>query len=262
VADSVHEPTVVRSGDGSAAWLTLSRPGSLNALNRRLLDELATGLDEAFADPAVRVIVLAGSGDRAFCAGADLDELADLDSAAALELLSRGQSVFRSIERSDKPVIAAVDGFALGGGFELALACHLVVATDRAQFGLPEATLGLIPGYGGTQRLTAAAGRQTALRVMLTGTRLTAAEADRAGLLAVPPVAPGALVEMVGTLVEQLGRATAPATGAVLAAVRDTAVPPALALSHEAALAAIAISSESGRSGIRAFLERSKAQRR
>jgi enoyl-CoA hydratase len=258
VADGSTEAVVLRQYGDSAARLTLNRPKALNALNDELLGALAAEVESALTDPSVRVVVLDGAGDRAFCAGADLDELAGLDSAGALDLLSRGQSLFRRIEQAPKPVIAAVDGYALGGGFELALACHFILASDRALFGLPEATLGLIPGYGGTQRLAAAAGRQIALRVMLTGSRLTAGEADGAGLLAQPPVAPEKLQPAVDELVERLGAATPSATHAVLTAVRESSTPSSLALSLEAATAAIAISSDAGQSGIDAFRTRSR----
>lgn len=259
MADGSTAAPVLRRLDAQTVAYTLNRPKALNALNGELLRQLRHEIDEAFADPSVRVVVIDGAGDRAFCAGADLDELAGLDSAGALELLSRGQRLFRRIEQAAKPVIAAVDGYALGGGFELALACHFIVATDRARFGLPEATLGLIPGYGGTQRLVAAAGRQTALRVMLSGNRLTAAEADAAGLLAMRPVSPEDLPTAVSELAGQLCSATPAATAAVLSTVRDTATPPSLGLSLEAASAAISISSEAGQAGIRSFLSRSRA---
>jgi enoyl-CoA hydratase len=259
VADDQTVAVVLRRQEGDAVWFTLNRPRALNALNAELLRELSAGFDAAVADPAVRVIVVEGAGDRAFCAGADLEELNGLDSAGALELLERGQDLYRRIERSPKPVIAVVDGFALGGGFELALSCHFILAGDRARFGLPEALLGLVPGYGGTQRLVAAAGRQTALRVMLTGARLTAAEAEAAGLLASPAVASDELPAAVSGLVGQLSSVTSAATAAVLSAVRDSSVPSAIALAHEAATAAIAISSSAGQEGIAAFLSRSRA---
>jgi enoyl-CoA hydratase len=257
-ADDSTGAVVLRRQTDSAVWFTLNRPRALNALNAELLRELSAGFDGAVADPSVRVVVIEGAGDRAFCAGADLEELAGLDSAGALELLERGQDLYRRIERSPKPVVAAVDGFALGGGFELALSCHFILASDRARFGLPEALLGLVPGYGGTQRLVAAAGRQTALRVMLTGARLSGPDADAAGLLASPSVPPDELPAAVIGLVEQLSSVTSAATAAVLSAVRDSSAPPALALAHEAATAAIAISSTAGQAGIQTFLARSR----
>jgi enoyl-CoA hydratase len=249
------QPLVGSEIRGAAAWLTLNRPASLNALNAQLLDELEAGVDSALDDPGVRVVVLTGAGGRAFSAGADLDELIGLDSAAALAVLSRGHSLFRRIESAPKPVVAAVDGYALGGGFELALSCHLMVATDRARFGLPETTLGVIPGYGGTQRLTDAVGRRLALQAMLTGKMLTAHQIWNAGALAAEPVDPEKLTATVEELVEELTRATAEAAQSVLAAVLGAT--PTLPLAHEAGLGAIAISSVAGQAGIRAFRDRS-----
>jgi len=258
VADGQTEAVVLRRQEDATARLTLNRPKALNALNAEVLSELAVAVESALTDPAIRVVVIDAAGDRAFCAGADLDELAGLDSAAALDLLNRGQSLLRRIEQAPKPIIAAVNGYALGGGFELALACHFILASDLARFGLPEATLGLIPGYGGTQRLVCAAGRQTALRVMLTGSRLTAGEAANAGLLARPPVPPDELSALVDELVEQLSAATPSATRAVLTAVRDASTPAPVTLALEAATAAIAISSATGQAGIDAFRARSR----
>lgn len=249
------QPLVTATRRDSTMWLTLDRPAALNALNAQMLDELETGFDSAMADSSVRVVVLTGAGERAFSAGADLDELTGLDSAAALAVLSRGHRLFRRIESAPKAVIAAVEGYALGGGFELALSCHLIVATQRARFGLPEATLGLIPGYGGTQRLTDAVGRRLAVQAMLTGTRLTAHQLWNAGALACAPVEPGDLTDTVDGLAQELTRATPEATRAVLAAVVEAM--PTLPLAHEAGLGAIAISSDLGQAGIRAFREKS-----
>ncbi|ODQ94391.1 enoyl-CoA hydratase/isomerase family protein [Mycolicibacterium holsaticum] len=248
-----HDDVLISRRTGEAVHLILNRPAVLNALNTELLDALDNQLDSALADATVRVIIIQGAGGRAFSAGADLKELTGLDSEAALQLLNRGQEVFRRIELAPKPIVAVVDGFAIGGGFELALACHLLIATERSAFGLPEATLGLIPGYGGTQRLTDALGRRLALRLMLTGTRLSAESAAQAGMLACPAVAPDSLAAVVDEFVEQLCRAAPAATRAVLTAT-SAGVPSTLALGQEAALAAIAISSDNGQGGIAAML--------
>ncbi|BBY83092.1 enoyl-CoA hydratase/isomerase family protein [Mycolicibacterium pulveris] len=251
--DAEHDGVLISRRTDNAVHLTLNRPAVLNALNTELLDALSDELDLVLDDEAVRAVVIHGAGPRAFCAGADLKELAGLDSEAALNLLNRGQNLFRRIELAPKPVVAVVDGFAIGGGFELALACHLLVATERSQFGLPEATLGLIPGYGGTQRLTDALGRHLALRLMLTGARLSAREAAEAGILACPVIAPDSVAAAVDELVEKLCRATPAATRTVLAAA-SAQVPSSLALGQEAALAAIAIASVNGQAGITAML--------
>ncbi len=163
------------------ATVTINRPDKLNALNATVFNELEAAFRSLAGDRSVGAIIVTGAG-RSFVAGADIAELADA-TAAALEARSRrGQAVFRMIERMPKPVIAAVNGFALGGGCELALACHVRFASEKAKFGLPEAKLGLIPGYGGTQRLPRLVGRGPALRLILSGETIDAAEALRLGL--------------------------------------------------------------------------------
>lgn len=164
------------------ATVTINRPDKLNALNATLMRELGATFDELSARADVGAVVLTGAG-RAFVAGADISGLA-VAEAATLETFSRdGQETFRRIERLPKPVLAAVNGFAFGGGCELALACHVRVASTAAKFGLPEVKLGLIPGYGGTQRLARLVGRGVALQMILTGEPLDAADALRVGLV-------------------------------------------------------------------------------
>ncbi len=169
--------------DGAVACLTINRPAVLNALNTRTLDELASAVDELGRDAAVRAIVLTGAGPRAFVAGADINELAALTPAGARDHARKGQRVFAAVEELGKPVIAAVNGFALGGGCELAMACTVRLAADTARFGQPEINLGLIPGCAGTQRLSRLVGKGRALELMLTGAPVDAAEAWRLGLV-------------------------------------------------------------------------------
>lgn len=161
----------------------LSRPEALNALNTGLLDELRLVMDEVYKRNEVRGVVLTGDGDKAFVAGADIRELTSLSEADALILSRKGQELFKMIENCPKPVVAAINGFALGGGCELAMACHIRVATEISKFGQPEASLGLIPGYGGTQRLTQLIGRGKSLEMMLTGDMIPAQEAKNIGLV-------------------------------------------------------------------------------
>jgi len=168
---------------GAVAVLTLHRPEVLNALNRQTLEELDAFAGEFAGDAAMRALVVTGAGEKSFVAGADIRELAPLDQAGAAEASRFGQRVFDRFERSPKPVIAAVNGFALGGGCELALACHVRLASDNAVFGLPEVTLGIIPGYGGTQRLQRLVGLGRALEITLTARRVKADEAERIGLV-------------------------------------------------------------------------------
>ena len=164
------------------ATLTVNRPDKLNALNDAVIGELGAAIDALRADSAVGGIILTGAG-RAFVAGADIAELEKHGAVSARALAVRGQDVFRRFEASPKPTIAAVNGFALGGGCELAMACHLRIASEAAKFGQPEVKLGLIPGYGGTQRLPRLVGKGRALQLLLTGEMIDANEAYRIGLV-------------------------------------------------------------------------------
>jgi enoyl-CoA hydratase len=169
--------------EDQVALVTLNRPQVLNALNHQVFSDLKELFSQLADDPAVRVILLTGSGEKAFAAGADIGELTRLDRAMGQSLSQRGQAIFRQIETCGKPVIALLNGFTLGGGCELALACTLRIASSTAQIGLPEVRLGLIPGYGGTQRLARLIGPSAALKLLLTGERVDAAEALRLGLV-------------------------------------------------------------------------------
>jgi enoyl-CoA hydratase len=163
--------------------VTLSRPKALNALNLELLDNLREIVNELYQNSDTRGLILTGDGDKAFVAGADIKEVASMTPDQALTLSKNGQELFSRIENCPKPIIAAVNGFALGGGCELAMACHIRIATENAKFGQPEVTLGLIPGYGGTQRLTQLVGRGKALELMLTADMISANEAKALGLV-------------------------------------------------------------------------------
>ena len=165
------------------AVVTLNRPKVLHALNAMVFDELETVFAALSVDETVRVILLTGAGEKAFAAGADLNEVLQADAEAGETMARRGQGVFRLIEMCGKPVIALVNGFALGGGCELALACTLRIASETARLGQPEVKLGLVPGYGGTQRLPRLVGSAAALKMMLTGEMVGAVEALRIGLV-------------------------------------------------------------------------------
>jgi len=164
------------------AVLSVNRPDKLNALNEQTIRELGEAMDEVTRRDDVGGVILTGSGEKAFVAGADIAELATMGPVDGIDVSRLGQQVFRRIELSRKPVIAAVNGFALGGGCELALACHLRIASENAQFGLPEVKLGIIPGYGGTLRLPRIVGKGRALELMLTAQFIKADEAYRIGL--------------------------------------------------------------------------------
>jgi enoyl-CoA hydratase len=163
--------------------LTISRPHALNALNQELLQELRAAVLDFYQQDDVHGMIITGEGEKAFVAGADIKEFASINPSEAADFARRGQDLFRMLEVSSKPVIAAVNGFALGGGCELAMACHIRVATQNAKFGQPEVTLGIIPGYGGTQRLTQLVGRGKALELMMTADMITAEEAKAIGLV-------------------------------------------------------------------------------
>lgn len=169
---------------GRIQYITINRESKLNALNKETLHELNTALTKAFTNDQVGGIIITGAGTKAFVAGADIAEFVDVNIDAAHKISREAHTnVFDTIENGSKPVIAAINGFALGGGLELAMACHIRIAADNAKMGLPEVTLGLIPGYGGTQRLTQLVGKGKALELIMTADMLTAAEAHQHGLV-------------------------------------------------------------------------------
>lgn len=169
---------------GKIRIITISRESKLNALNAATIQELGQAIREVQEDEIIRAVILTGAGEKAFVAGADISEFADYDPAQGENLARQGQQlVFDAIYHSSKPFIAAINGFALGGGLELALACHIRIAAHHAKLGLPETTLGLIPGYGGTQRLTQLIGRGNAMELILTADMMSAEDAFRCGLV-------------------------------------------------------------------------------
>ncbi|SDE16143.1 enoyl-CoA hydratase [Mucilaginibacter pineti] len=177
-------PNLLIATTGRIQTITINRESKLNALNKATLAELHTAFTHAFNDAQVGGIILTGAGPKAFVAGADIGEFAGLDAEAGTALARDNQAnVFNLIANGSKPVLAAVNGFALGGGLELAMACHIRIASDNAKMGLPETTLGLIPGYGGTQRLTQLVGKGKALEIILTADMVTAADALQFGLV-------------------------------------------------------------------------------
>jgi enoyl-CoA hydratase len=175
--------TLLLERDGAVAILTINRPQVLNALNSQTLDELRRAILDLKQDDSVRVVILTGAGEKAFVAGADINELAVQTPTGGREHVLVGQHVFDLVENMGKPVIAAINGYALGGGCELAMACTLRLAADTAKLGQPEISLGLIPGYAGTQRLPRLVGKGRAMELMLTGTPIGADDALRIGLV-------------------------------------------------------------------------------
>jgi enoyl-CoA hydratase len=252
----MSDQSVAVECDGAIATVRIDRPKAYNALNaailRRLCDEIA-----ALAESGVRAIVLTGTGDKAFSAGADLDELAGLSADEATPLMRAGQAAIRSIEQCPVPVIAAVNGIALGGGFELVLACSFAVASTRAVFALPEAGLGLIPGYGGTQRLARAVPPAVARHAMLTGHRIDADRAYHLGITVLPPVAPADLMSLALETAGEVSRRGPAACRAILEAVGvglDSTLDAGLAL--ETQLAAMAVGGTESTEGVAAFKQK------
>lgn len=165
------------------ATITINRPDKMNALNSDVIKDLTTAFGAVFADPEIRVVILTGSGDKAFVAGADISQMKDFNSLQGEQFAAAGQGALNLIESCPKPVIAAVNGFALGGGTEIAMACDFVYASEKARFGQPEINLGIIPGFGGTQRLPRLVGKAMAKELVLTGAIIDATEALRIGLV-------------------------------------------------------------------------------
>jgi enoyl-CoA hydratase len=245
--------------DGAVRVLTINRPDRLNALNVAVFSRLESELAAAREDVGVRVLVIAGAGPRAFSAGADLDELADRSPIAAKLLLARGQQILSSLEAMPMPTIAAVDGYTLGGGFELAMACSFIVGSSAARLGLPEVGLGLIPGYGATQRLPRLIGRGAALKIMLSGDPIDADEAFRLGILAGPPLPPDTFDAAVMELATRLAARSPVAQRLILEAV---GAQPGLegGLAVETGLASLATTTVDGREGIAAFRAKRKPE--
>ena len=252
-------PVLSRDADGVRV-LTIDRPDKLNALNRQTLEALDAAFAAAGEDPAVRAVVLTGSGGKAFVAGADIAEMNALTAIEGREFSLLGQRLMRRIERLPKPVIAMVNGYALGGGLELAMACHLRVAADSARLGQPEVNLGLIPGFGGTQRLLRLAGRAATLELCLLGTPIDAARALQLGL--VNRVVPAADLESeTMKLAAQLASAAPLALRGVLDAVvlgGECGIEEGL--QFETAQFALLFASVDMREGTDAFLAKRKPQ--
>lgn len=177
-----YESIIVESA-GAVGWLTVNRPAQLNALNAAVLREMQAGVEQLANTDGVRAIVLTGSGAKAFIAGADIKAMAAMDAVQAAAFVRLGHACMNAIERAPQPVIAMVNGFALGGGCEVALACDFIIASENAKLGLPEVTLGLFPGFGGTQRLLKLVGKARALELICTGRQLTAQEACEWGVV-------------------------------------------------------------------------------
>ncbi len=244
--------------DGAVAVVTINRPAVLNALSLATLDELRQAMTGVRDDPSVRAVIVTGAGEKSFVAGADINELAGQTPVGARELARAGQALFDLIETLGKPVIAAINGFALGGGCELAMACTIRIASETARLGQPEINLGLIPGYGGTQRLPRLVGKGRALEILLTGAPIGAAEAHRIGLVnrVVPPAD---LMTTARAFAAQLAAQPPLAMRYILEVVqRGLEVSQAEGLAHEATFFGLVAATDDMREGTRAFLEKRK----
>jgi len=244
--------------EGPIALLTVNRPQVLNALNGQTLVELGQAAEDLRRDAATRVVIVTGAGEKAFVAGADISELAELAPAQAQDRALLGQRVFGAVEQMGKPVIAAINGFALGGGCELAMACTLRIAADTARLGQPEVNLGIPPGFAGTQRLSRLVGKGVALDLLLTGRHVSAEEALRIGL--VNRVVPAAdLLTAARALATELAAKAPLAVRYIIDAVhRGSDMPFAEGAYLEASLFGLAFSTADMREGTRAFLDKRK----
>jgi len=245
---------------GGVAKVTFNRPKVMNALNDHTLRELAAALDDLKADDAVRCVVLTGAGEKAFIAGADINELAKMNPLEAKDLAYFGQTVLARLERMGKPTVAMVNGFALGGGCELALACTLRTASTAARLGLPEVSLGIIPGYGGTQRLARIAGPGVAREWVLTGELYSAEEAHRVGVinrLFAPEELEEGTMKLVHTL---LSRAPVALRLGMEAINRGINVSQQEGEIMECDMFGLAATTEDMKEGMQAFLEKRKAE--
>jgi enoyl-CoA hydratase len=236
--------------------LTVDRPKVLNALNAQTVEEIGSVFEDALADESVRAVIVTGGGEKAFVAGADINELAKKSPITGKETSERGQFILSRIEKFPKPVIAAINGFALGGGCELALACHIRIASEKAQIGLPEVTLGIIPGYGGTQRMARLLGKAKALELILTGDRIPAGEAEKIGLVN-KVVSADALMSVAEELARKIMSRSPVAVRAALEAVNfGLDMPFEQGQFLEASLFGLLCASEDMKEGMSAFLEK------
>ena len=254
-----YENLAIETKDGVAV-VTVNRHDKLNALNGRTIDELDAAFAALGTDPGVRGVILTGAGEKAFVAGADIAELMTHGPTEARAVALRGQAVFSRIEHLPKPVVAAVNGFALGGGCELALACHIRLASENARLGTPEVKLGLMCGYGGTQRLPRLVGRGRALELLLTGEMIGAEEALRIGLVNRVVPREQLLPEAFSLLGKMLANGPIALRYTLDAVAAGLEMPLAEAQNLEATLFAVLAGTEDMKEGTKAFLEKRKAE--
>lgn len=238
--------------------IIINRVEKLNALNFKTLDEIRDAIQQAYDNPEVRSVIITGAGEKAFVAGADISEFTQVNEVNARKFAENGQEIFALIESCPKPVIAAVNGYALGGGCELALACHMRVASENAKFGLPEVTLGILPGYGGTQRMSQLVGRGRAFEFIMTGDMISAEDAYRTGLVnhvATKEELIPKCKQILNTIMQRAPLAIAQVVDCVNAAYKKEED----GFQAEANSFLICVKSEDFKEGVNAFLEKRKA---
>jgi enoyl-CoA hydratase len=239
--------------------ITINRPDKMNALNKDVIEELGKVIDEVYNNKEIKAAILTGAGEKAFVAGADISEFTSLDAAGGAALAKKGQEhVFNKIENCPKPFIAAVNGFSLGGGCELAMSCHFRTASENAKFGQPEVNLGLIPGYGGTQRLTQLIGKGKAMELMMTGDMIGAEDAKSLGLVNhVFPLAD--LLAETKKIVQKIQSKAPVAVAKVIACINEAAKGETAGFDNEITRFGECFATEDMKEGTSAFLEKRKA---
>jgi enoyl-CoA hydratase len=249
--------TLLASLQNQILTVSINRPDKLNALNKNVFDDLEKVLEDIYNNPSIKGVIITGSGEKSFVAGADIAEMTNIPVGGGSALAQRGQKVFFKIEDCPKPIIAAVNGFALGGGCELAMACHFRIASSNAKFGQPEVNLGLIPGYGGTQRLSMLVGKGKAMELMMTGSMIDAAEALKLGLVNyVTPLE--SLMEKTIELLQGILSKSPVAIAGVIASVNSYFNRGKNGFNEETRLFGQVFDSEDRKEGITAFLEKRK----
>lgn len=254
-----YKHILVEIGEG-VGWLTINRPDSLNSLNSEVIEGLVSALHDLDEDASVKVVVMTGAGEKAFVAGGDIKEMAEMTPLEARAFARRGQLLMQQIGRLHKPVIAAVNGYALGGGLELALACDFIYASERARMGLPEVTLGVIPGFGGTQNLPRLIGANKARELIFSGKPLTAQQAKEWGLVNAvfpPEELRGAVAEIAGMIARNGSIAVESARDAIANGLNMTRED---GLRYESSLFATLFSTADQKEGMQAFVEKRKAE--
>lgn len=260
MSEPKHYESIIVKKEGAVGWITLNRPHRLNTLTVDMIDEMHSALNGFEADKEVQCIVITGAGDKAFSAGADVTAFTGLTPSTAAEAASRGQALFTRLEKIGKPVIASLNGYALGGGLEMALACDFRIASESADLGQPELNLGLIPGWGGTQRLVRIVGLAKAKEMILLAERISAEEAGRIGL--VTKVVPKAkLQEETTTLAKKLAEGPPVALRLAKEALNlGTQVPLDIGLKLEADAFGIVLSTKDVMEGVSAFMSKRKPE--